>query len=85
MADSSIAVPAATATATATAVASVKTFVVRDSLGNLVQVQGTANTDDSGRPLTAMTEETGRDIVRVLQSINNILCEYTGCGARIDA
>jgi hypothetical protein len=58
---------------------SIRTFRVLNPLTGLpVEVQGVVLCDDSGEPYYPMTEETGREIVSLLQSINDTLGQAYG-------
>jgi hypothetical protein len=80
MADDRIAIAPATAAPTAAPVL-VKSFSAIDLGGNLVEIQAVILTDQYGRVMeTPLSEATGRELLEMLRSINNVLVEYTSCG-----
>lgn len=62
----------------------IKALRLVDSQGRTVEVQGVSLIDENGAVMQPLSEQTGRDILAALTSINNILSEYTGCGVRIE-
>jgi hypothetical protein len=57
----------------------VRTFAIRDPLTNAItQYQGVVMCDEYGEPLTPLSEDTGREIVKLLNSININLAQANG-------
>jgi hypothetical protein len=56
-------------TTTPNAPSFIKTFDVRDSNGNVVSIQAVALVNEYGRIINVMTEQTGQDIVDMLEKL----------------
>lgn len=79
-------IPVTTQAAVPGATFLIKTFLVKDINGNSVEVQGIIMCDENGAPVPVpMSQQVGLNILKALTSINNILQEYTGCGAMLGA
>ena len=84
--ESIVQIPAAPTASPAAAPVGIRTFAVKDPLtGALVQIQGVVLCDDSGEPYTPMSEETGREIVKALIALNNVMVQFTGFGTMSDS
>jgi len=77
--ETSIQIPAAPPAAASTATVGIRTFRIRDSTtGQLVQVQGVVVCDDDGEAMVPLSERTGREILRTLQSLLGVQAQATG-------
>lgn len=84
MAEDNIAIAPVPGSAVPTPVTLVKTFSAIDSNGNKVEIQAISITNEYGRVVDPVTEQTAQKIYNVLCRINNILADAYNTGTRVD-